>query len=65
LFTGTYSLYAKMFAVFGIALFSIYILYDTQQILSRNYDGDFVTASLDYYLDFINLVSNFLNFNSN
>lgn len=65
LFAGTYSLYAKMFAVFGIALFSIYILYDTQQILSRNYDGDFVTASLDYYLDFINLVSNFLNFNSN
>jgi FtsH-binding integral membrane protein len=65
LFAGTYSLYAKMFAVFGIALFSIYILYDTQQILSRNYDGDFVTASLDYYLDFINLVGNFLNFNSN
>ena len=65
LFAGTYSLYAKMFAVFGIGLFSVYILYDTQQILSRNYDGDFVTASLDYYLDFINLVSNFLNFNSN
>lgn len=64
-FAGTYSLYAKMFAVFGIGLFSVYILYDTQQILSRNYDGDFVTASLDYYLDFINLVSNFLNFNSN
>lgn len=64
-FAGTYSLYAKMFAIFGIALFSIYILYDTQQILSRNYDGDFVTASLDYYLDFINLVGNFLNFNSN
>jgi FtsH-binding integral membrane protein len=64
-FAGTYSLYSKMFAVFGIGLFSVYILYDTQQILSRNYDGDFVTASLDYYLDFINLVSNFLNFNSN
>ena len=64
-FAGTYSLYAKMFAIFGIALFSIYILYDTQQVLSRNYDGDFVTASLDYYLDFINLVGNFLNFNSN
>ena len=64
-FAGTYSLYAKMFAIFGIALFSIYILYDTQQVLSRNYDGDFVTASLDYYLDFINLVGNFLSFNSN
>lgn len=64
-FMGTYTLYAKMFAVFGIGLFSLYILYDTQQILSRNYDGDFVTASLDYYLDFINLVSSFLNFNGN
>jgi len=64
-FAGTYSLYSKMFAVFGIGLFSLFILYDTHQILSRSYDGDFVTASLDYYLDFINLVSNFLNFNSN
>ncbi len=64
-FAGTYSLYAKLFAVFGIGLFSLFILHDTHQILSRSYDGDFVTASLDYYLDFINLVSNFLNFNSN
>ena len=64
-FMGTYSLYSKMFAIFGIGLFSVFILYDTHQILSRNYYGDFVTASLDYYLDFINLVSNFLNFNSN
>ena len=64
-FAGTYTLYAKMFAVFGIGLFSLFILHDTHQILSRSYDGDFVTASLDYYLDFINLVSNFLNFNSN
>jgi FtsH-binding integral membrane protein len=54
-----------MFAVFGIGLFSLFILHDTHQILSRSYDGDFVTASLDYYLDFINLLSNFLNFNSN
>lgn len=63
-FMGTYSLYSKMFAIFGICLFSVFILYDTHQILSRNYYGDFVTASLDYYLDFINLVSNFLNFNN-
>jgi len=64
-FAGTYSLYSKMFAVFGIGLFSLFILHDTHQILSRKYDGDFVTASLDYYLDFINLVSSFLNFNGN
>jgi FtsH-binding integral membrane protein len=62
---GTYSTYSKSFAIFGVALFAIYILYDTHQILQRNYYGDFVTASLDYYLDFINIVGSLLNYNSN
>ena len=38
-----------------ILLFSIFIIYDTQQILKRNYYGDFITASMDYYLDIINI----------
>lgn len=38
-----------------ILLFSVFIIYDTQQILNRNYYGDFITASLDYYLDIINI----------
>ena len=65
LFAGTYSIYSKTFAILGLGLFAIYILYDTHQILQRNYYGDFVTASLDYYLDFINIVSSLLNYNNN
>lgn len=42
----------------GIVLFSIYIIYDTNQILQKNYYGDFITASLDYYLDVLNLFVN-------
>lgn len=38
-----------------IALFAMFIIYDTQQILRRNYYGDFITASMDYYLDIINI----------
>lgn len=65
MYAGTYSTYSKSFAIFGVALFAMYILYDTHQILQRNYYGDFVTASLDYYLDFINIVSSLLNYNNN
>ena len=41
-------------------LFSVYIVYDTNNILQRDYGGDFITASLDYYLDIINIFSNLL-----
>jgi FtsH-binding integral membrane protein len=50
----------KVFSFIGIILFAIYILYDTNIILQRNYYGDFITASLDYYLDIINLFTNLL-----
>lgn len=46
----------------GIVLFSIYIIYDTNQILQKNYYGDFITASLDYYLDILNLFVNLVSF---
>ena len=65
IYAGTYSTYSKTFAIIGVGLFAIYILYDTHQILQRNYYGDFVTASLDYYLDFINIVGSLLNYNRN
>ena len=65
LFAGTYSTYSKSFAIIGVGLFAIYILYDTHQILQRDYYGDFVTASLDYYLDFINIMGSLLNYNHN
>jgi FtsH-binding integral membrane protein len=35
-------------------------MYDTNNILQRNYYGDFITASLDYYLDIINIFSGLL-----
>ena len=51
----------SILTTFGIVLFSIYIIYDTNQILQKNYYGDFITASLDYYLDILNLFVNLVN----
>ena len=45
----------KSLAAIGIVIFSAYIIYDTNKILQRNYYGDFITASLDYYLDILNI----------
>ena len=47
---------------FGLMLFSIYIVYDTNRILQKDYFGDFVTASLDYYLDIINIFIRLLSY---
>jgi FtsH-binding integral membrane protein len=55
----------KLLSYIGLGLFSLFVVYDTSQILSRDYYGDFITASLDYYLDILNLFSNFLNTNDN
>lgn len=48
----------KILAFLGLLIFSIYVVYDTNKILQRNYAGDFITASMDYYLDILNLFSN-------
>jgi hypothetical protein len=37
-------------------IFALFVVYDTNQILQRNYSGDFVNASLDYFIDIINLL---------
>lgn len=55
LFTGTFPLYVKLISVAGLFLFSLYLVYDTNHILQENYSGDFITASLDYYLDIVNI----------
>ena len=47
----------KLIVITSLLLFSVYIVYDTNSILQRNYDGDFITASLNYYLDLINIFS--------
>ena len=65
LFMGKSSFMTKALSVFGILLFSIYIIYDTNTILQRNYSGDFITASLDYYLDILNVFVDIVTLNSN
>ena len=54
-FSGASSAMNKMLTFLGLILFSVYIVYDTNSILQREYYGDFITASLDYYLDIINI----------
>ena len=49
------SMLIKSLAAIGIVIFSGYIIYDTNVILQRDYYGDFITASLDYYLDILNI----------
>jgi len=51
LFTSSYSLLLKILGIVGLIITSLYIIYDTNKILQDNYDGDFITASLNYYID--------------
>jgi FtsH-binding integral membrane protein len=46
----------KVFSYISLFIFSMFIIYDTNKILQRNYNGDFITASLDYYLDILNVI---------
>jgi FtsH-binding integral membrane protein len=55
----------KWIGAFGLVLFSLYIVYDTNTILQRDYSGDFIRASLDYYLDVINIFLDLLNISNN
>jgi FtsH-binding integral membrane protein len=49
------SLLKKLLVIATLIIFSIYIVYDTNTILQRDYSGDFISASLNYYLDLINI----------
>jgi FtsH-binding integral membrane protein len=49
------SLLKKLLVIGSLIIFSIYIVYDTNTILQRDYSGDFISASLNYYLDLINI----------
>jgi hypothetical protein len=40
-----------------VVLFALYILVDTNVILQRNYEGDFVDASFDYFTDLTQIFS--------
>ena len=65
IFSGTSSIFVKGLSVAGLILFSLYVVYDTNNILQREYYGDFITASLDYYLDILNIFIDLVSFNNN
>ena len=56
-FIAQSSLLKKLIIIASLLLFSLFVVYDTNSILQRNYDGDFISASLNYYLDLINIFS--------
>jgi len=60
IFIAESSLLKKILVIGSLMVFSLYIMYDTNNILQRNYNGDFITASLDYYLDIIHIFSGLL-----
>jgi len=41
----------------GAFIFGLFVIADTNAIMQKNYNGDVVQATLDYFLDFINLLS--------
>ncbi len=63
MFSDKTAAYKKWISGAGIGIFGLYVVYDTNNILKRAdyYQGDFITASLDYYLDIINLFSELTN----
>ena len=54
-FMYTSSILKKTGLGFTLLLFSVYIVYATNIILQRDYSGDFITASMDYYLEIFNM----------
>ena len=59
------ALLTKILSAIGIVIFSCYIIYDTNTVLQRNYYGDFITASMDYYLDIKNIFIKLVILNDN
>ena len=63
---GNYTAYQKVFAIVGLTIFILYIIYDTNKILLK-YENttDFcIIGALDYYLDVINVFINLLRLSS-
>jgi len=49
------SLLHKTILIIGLILFGIYVIYETNIMLQKNYNQDFINAAVDLYLDFINI----------
>lgn len=56
-FMYNYLVITKLLLIVLAFLFALYIVHTTNNILLRDYEGDFITASFDYYID----NSNFFN----
>ena len=56
-FTYYYSIIIKLLLFVAAFLFSLYIVNTSNNVLQRDYEGDFISASFDYYID----NSNFFN----
>ena len=52
----------KFMAIISIILFSLFIIYDTNNIL-YNDSNDAIGASMSYYLDIMNIFINMVNYN--
>jgi FtsH-binding integral membrane protein len=54
-FIYNYLVITKLLLIAASILFVLYIVNTTNNILLRDYDGDFITASFDYYTDMSNI----------
>lgn len=50
-FMYNYLVITKLLLIVLAFLFALYIVHTTNNILLRDYEGDFITASFDYYID--------------
>ena len=53
--TYAFHIEQKWYYYLGLALFSVYVVFDTNMILRKNYFGDFPLAAMAYYTDIINI----------
>jgi len=56
IFLGNFDALHYVYCVFGILIFCGYILYDTNQIIHKMGCDDYLIASVELYLDFLNLM---------
>ena len=55
----------KILVVIGMVLFSLFVIYDTNMVLQRDYVGGPIDAAEDFYLTFVNLFTRTLSLQSN
>jgi protein lifeguard len=55
----------KILVIVGMVLFSMFVVYDTNMVLQRDYVGGPIDAAEDFYLTFINLFTRTLSLQSN